>query len=282
MKAFSKFLLLGFFLFSSSLILAQTKLLAPVFPGSVISPLRGDKTESIYLSKDQIEKIKSFYDSKVGTLTAKDPITKTDFMENLSTSKLVYYGKTIITGHEIIRRRGYPGPGAKDAGVLLVAKSLSKENENTATGESTNVNVSTGNSAMDSLQKMLAKFNKQVTQAQGNMKYSKSDMKMQEMSDLFDGLKNEVFMQRHTKQELFAVYNKYKFLDASFYPLVKDKNGEEISYAQNLLHEYQNKLGKGSMMSDQWNYWMGFLKKLAPHAYKTLILINTEPSTWEQ
>lgn len=101
------------------------------------------------------------------------------------------------------------------------------------------------------------------------------------MSDLFDGLKNEVYMQRHSQKELIVVHNKYKFLDDSFYTLVKGQDGL-VSYAQNLLKEYKDKLGSASAMSDQWNYWVGFLKKLSAHAYKTCIVINTQPSGWHK
>ena len=114
----------------------------------------------------------------------------------------------------------------------------------------------------------------------GKQKYSKTDVAVAGMSPLFDGLKNEVLMNRHSKKELLNVYKKFKYLDASFYLLVKDKQGNQISYANYLLKQYQNKLGNRGITSDQWKYWMGFLKKLAAHAYKTCIAINTEPSSW--
>jgi hypothetical protein len=256
-------------------------LLAPVYPESVASPLRSDKTQSVYLSKEPVKKILSFYDSKVGKLSSKDPLTKSYYLENLGNTPVVTYGKTMMTANQISRQEGYPDPDAKDIGVLLLAKSSSGQGSESSASSTTNIS-SANTSSIDSMQAMMAKMQKKLMQAMGKQNYSKSDEQIGEMSDLFEGLKNEVYMQRHSKKEMLAVYNKYKFLDDSFYLLVKDKDGSTIPYSKQLLAQYKNKLSSMDMMNDQWNYWMGFLKKLANHAYKTCIVINTKPSTWHK
>ena len=281
MSANKIILFIGFILMSCSIAPAQSKLLAPVYPGSVASPLRSDKTQSVYLSKDPIKKIESFYNGKIGKLSSKDPITESYFLVNLGNTPVVSYGKTILTPNQISRQEGYPDPDAKNAGVLLLTKSSSGQDSESSASSTTNIS-SANTSSSDSMQAMMAKMQKKLIQAMGKQNYSKSDEQIGEMSDLFEGLKNEVYMQRHSQKEMLAVYNKYKFLDDSFYLLVKDKNGSAIPYSKQLLAQYKNKLSGADMMKDHWNYWIGFLNKLAMHAYKTCIVINTKPSTWHK
>jgi len=280
MSANKIILFIGFILMSCSIAPAQSKLLAPVYPGSVASPLRSDKTQSVYLSKDPIKKIESFYNGKIGKLSSKDPITESYFLVNLGNTPVVSYGKTLLTPNQISRQEGYPDPDAKNAGVLLLAKTSSGQSSESSAPGLSNI-PSVNSSSMDSLQAKMVQMQKQLMKEAGGQSNYKSQEKIGEMSDLFDGLKNEVYMQRHSQKEMIAVHNKYKFLDDSFYTLVKGQDGL-VSYAQNLLKEYKNKPSNTSAMSDHWNYWMGFLKKLAAHAYKTCIVINTKPSTWHK
>ena len=260
---------------------AQSVQLAPFYPGSVASLLRSDKTQSVYLSKDAINKIESYYNSKVGKLSSKDPLTKSYYLEDLGNTPVVTYGKTMMTANQISRQEGYPDPDAKDIGILLLAKSSSGQSSESSPSSSEDIS-SINTSSTDSMQAMTTKMQKILMQAMGKQNYSKSDEQIGEMSDLFDGLKNEVYMQRHSQKEMLAVYNKYKFLDNSFYLLVKDKDGSAIPYSNQLLAQYKNKISSADMMKDHWNYWIGFLKKLAKHAYKTCIVINTKPSTWHK
>jgi hypothetical protein len=280
MELIVKYFLIVVFL-GSSLIFAQSNLLASVYQGAVKSPLRSDKTQSVYLSKDPIKKVESFYNTKAGKLSSKDPLTQSYFIEGLGNTPVVAYGKTMMTANQISRQEGYPDPDAKDIGVLLLAKTTSGQSNESSTSSTANIS-SVNASSTDSMQAMMAKMQKKLMQAMGSQNYSKSDEQIGEMSDLFEGLKNEVYMQRHSKKEMLAVYNKYKFLDDSFYLLVKDKDGSMIPYSKQLLAQYKNKLSNAEMMNDHWNYWVGFLKKLANHAYKTCIIINTKPSSWHK
>jgi len=281
MSANKIILFIVFILMSCGRVPAQSKLLAPVYPGAVKSSLRSNKTQSVFLSMDPIKKVKSYYNSKVGKLSSKDPLTKSYYLENLGNTPVVAYGKTMMTANQISRQEGYPDPDAKDIGVLLLAKSSSGQGSESSASSTTNIS-SANTSSTDSMQAMMAKMQKKLMQAMGKQNYSKSDEQIGEMPDLFEGLKNEVYMQRHSKKEMLAVYNKYKFLDDSFYLLVKDKDGSMIPYSKQLLAQYKNKLSNAEMMNDHWNYWVGFLKKLANHAYKTCIIINTKPSSWHK
>lgn len=274
-----KFLIIVFL--GSSLIFAQSNLLAPVYPGAVKSPLRCDKTQSVFLSKDPINKVKLFYLGKVGKLTDKDPLTNSIYLPNLGNTPVLSYAKTILTSNQISRQEGYPDPDAKDVGVLLIEKKLSKQS--TSNTKQEDITPSAGNS--ESANKMMKKINqlqKQLMKEEGGQAHSKENLTISGMSDFFSGFKNDISLHGHTNKELIAVYNKYKFLDASFFLLVKDKNGDKISYAHQLLSQYQNKIGNSVYEKDTWNYWLGFLKKLAAHAYKTCIVINTKPSTWHK
>ena len=281
MSANKIILFIVFILMSCGITPAQSVLLAPVYPGSVASPLRSDKTQSVYLSKDAINKIESYYNSKVGKLSSKDLLTKSYYLEDLGNTSVVTFGKTIITANQISRQEGYPDPDAKDIGVLLLAKTSSGQSNESSAQETSN-NSSSNSSSMNSMQDKIAQMQKQLMQEAGGQSNYKSQEKIGEMSDLFEGLKTEVYMQRHSKKELFKVYDKYKFLDNSFYLLKKDKGGSIIPYSKQLLAQYKNKLSSADMVNDQWNYWMGFLKKLAANAYQTCIVINTKPSSWHK
>ncbi len=268
-------------LFSFNIIFAQSNLLAPVYQGSVKSPLRSDKTQLVFLSKDPINKVKSFYSNKVGKLTNKDPLTNSFFLPNLGNTPVVSYAKTIMTSNQISRQEGYPDPDAKDVGVLLIEKKLSKQSTSNTSQEG--ITPSAGNSeAVNKMMKKINQLQKQLMKEEGGQAYSKEDMTINGMSDFFSGFKNDINLHHHPKKELIALYNKYKFLDTSFFPLVKDKSGDKISYANQLLNQYKNKIGNSVYERDTWNYWLGFLKKLAAHAYRTCIVINTKPSTWHK
>ena len=108
MSANKIILFIVFILMSCGITPAQSVLLAPVYPGSVASPLRSDKTQSVYLSKDPINKIESYYNSKVGKLSSKDLLTKSYYLEDLGNTSVVAFGKTIITANQISRQEGYP------------------------------------------------------------------------------------------------------------------------------------------------------------------------------
>ena len=281
MDIFKKIFVFSEFLLFTGFAGPSPKLLAPVYPGSVTSPLRSDKTQSVFLSKTPIKKIESFYDAKIGKLSSNDPITESYFLADLGNTPVVAYGRTMLTANQISRQEGYPDPDAKDAGVLLLAKTSSGQSSESSAPSTANI-PSVNPSSMDSMQAKMAQMQKQLMKEMGGQKKINSAEKIGGMSDLFDGLKNEVYMQHHSQKELMAVYNKYKFLEVSFFPLVKDKQDGPVSYAQHLLKQYKNKLGNTNVMSDHWNYWIGFLKKLASNAYKTCIVINTKPAEWHK
>ncbi len=281
MKLLSRIFIATVIIVSVGFAHTSSKLLAPVYPGSVVSPLRSDKTQSVYLSKKPIKKVESFYNAKIGKLSSKDPITESYFLEDLGNTPVVAYGKTILTANQISRQEGYPDPDAKDAGVLLLAKTSAEKTDGSSAPETANI-PSVNSGSVDSMQAKLEQMQKQIMKSMGKQNYSKADETAGEMSNLFDGLKNEVYMQHHSQKELIAVYNKYKFLEVSFFPLVKDKQDGPVSYARHLLRQYKNKLGNTDAMSDHWNYWIGFLKKLASNAYKTCIVINTKPAEWHK
>ena len=268
-------------LYGNSVMRAQSNLLAPVYPGAVMSPQRGDKTQLVFLSKDPVEKVKSFYSAKIGKLTSDDPIANSFYLVNLGNTPTVSYAKTLKTANQISRQEGYPDPDAKNIGVLVIKKKPDNEISTGAGAE--NDNSSAGNSAAENdMMKKMQQLQKQMMKEGAEMEYSGQDAVISGMSKLFDGLKNEIFMQHHTKKELIGVYKKYKFLDTSFYFLSKDKNGDLVSNADKLLEQYKSKIRNSNPMNDHWNYWLGFLNKLADHAYSTCIVINKKWGSWKQ
>ncbi len=96
----------------------------------------------------------------------------------------------------------------------------------------------------DAMMRQLDQMNRQLQQAEGQMlsETSPADRRIAAMSDLFEGLREEVPMGRHTKKELLAVYAKYRHLETAWYPTVKQADGSLISYDRLLLKRYKDKL----------------------------------------
>ncbi len=139
--------------------------------------------------------------------------------------------------------------------------------------------------------------------------------KMGQMSDLFEGLKTEVGMRRHSADELLAVYAKYQSLETAVYPYKKvrgglasydrwllardkqafapasqDSNKDRQPYAEQLQRLYMaGKFDEAKKLTDSmtagihqghWGDWLAFLKELEANAYRTRIVIGVDPQSW--
>lgn len=323
---------------------AAPALVAPVYPGAVHDAPSGDVTFQVYLSKNPVSKVKAWY-SRKGELSADDGNT----LWNAD-------GGDTKTGVPVGARE--PGVDVKDAGLVVmhqsaVARKIKDMTMTRDIGVLVQSMVRTASSSpsspapqppaqqgdADAMTRQLEQMNRQLQQVQNQMlsETDPADRKIAAMSDLFEGLRDELPLGHHTEKELLALYAKYRHLETAWYPTVKQPDGTRISYDRLLLKQYKDKLSAkihgaaqaplaagrdlealarraraaaaagrmdemqaigGHMQvtqegaapgaqhlqdvdtADRWQYWIGFLKKLDAHAYRTRIWINTKPGTW--
>lgn len=218
--------------------------LAPLYPGAVPDPHAGDVTVHVYLSHDAPAKVAAWYAKRVGALTAADGNTlwNTDSVRTLAARPLgavdadvtvERLGRVTMDQSAVVRALK-DMTMTKDIGVLCESMRRNPAQSADHDGSGQSVNAANGGAEMQQLERMqqqLAQANRQMLAS-----ISPEDRKIGRMSDLFEGLREEVNggQHGHTKQDLIAVYAKYKHLEASWYPTVKTADGLE-SYDRWLL-----------------------------------------------
>jgi len=323
---------------------AAPALVAPAYPGAVHDAGSGDVTFQVYLSKDPAAKVKAWYGRK-GALSAAAgntlwnadggdakagvPVGAREPGIDVKDTGLVVMDQSAVV------RKIKDMTMTRDIGVLVQSMVRTASSSSPASSPAPQPSVQQG----DAMTRQLEQMKRQLQQAQSQMlsETSPADHRIAAMSDLFEGLREEIPMAHHTKKELLAVYAKYRHLETAWYPTIKQADGTLISYDRLLLKKYKDKLSAqvhgaaqaplaagrdlealarqaqaaaaagrtdelqalgGRMQTtqeaaapgvqhlqdvetaDRWQYWVGFLKKLDAHAYRTRIWINTRPGTW--
>lgn len=324
-------------------------LLAPVYPGAVrddagtvmfppdMGGAQGDAEDAhavngeqyeVYLSRDPWRKVRAFYDQHLG-----GPLL--DFHKSYDNAFTIpcgeradiCYGRVLMEQSsvaKILMSEGHSMVDAYDAGVMVEARTPPAEGQGQSDQAAAAIPTGTGGNPgadsqaaqqmarMDALEKQVIAAQKQMmaqVQAEGQASGIPDAVGMQRMSDLFEGLRNEVLANRHTEAELKRVYAQYKHLESAEFPSVrlpgggavpydtwllkKDKQAFEVQPTQAQMQARQQQAmqleaaGKSDeaaqLMSgpDHWNDWLGFLKKLDAHAYRTRIVIYVDPESWK-
>ncbi len=222
-------------------------LLSGVFPGAVRDGKAGDATVQVYLSRAPLGKVKAWYASRAGRLTAAagNTLWNADSAEEEAGKPMgalstrfdeVDLGHVVMTQSAVVRYLK-DMTATKDAGVLLQA--LEPAKPRTADAQA-------GPGASDKLDRATAAMQKQIAEENrmiaGSM--SPADRKITAMSDLFEGLREEVDTGRgrHSKQDLIRVYAKYRHLEHDYFPTVRTKDGRLESYDRWLLDKTRARL----------------------------------------
>ncbi len=233
--------------------------IAPVYPGAVPDTAAGDVTVRVYLSHDPLKKVTAWYSAKVGAMSKSAAITlwNADSVETNTGRPLgetdpkvdiERLGRVLMTQSEVVRALK-DMTQTKDIGVLCEGMDIKPMQSNAAGG----AQEAAGG---DATTQQLAQMQRQLLQAERGMTASLTpeDRAIDRMGDLFEVMRTEALGGRygHTKQQLLAVYAKYKHLETSWYPTVKSSDGL-VSYDRWLLARerqqaaQQDSAGSGDM-----------------------------------
>jgi len=272
-------------LFATCLLIAPAAqaahtLLAPVYPGAVHDEATDDARYQFFYTRDPIGKVQAWYQAQ-GIKLANGSGTGNDSahglcMRNVPLGTLNQCYAKVLLGQSGTARYLKSMVDAYSAAIVLQAKQIEPEH-------APEKPQSTGNADWDKFAAQLAAAQAQI-QADADASAAEAGFKpgeleaMNRMSALFDGLKDGTLPPyNHSRAELIALYKRYRYLDTAEYPYVAGK--DDLSYDRWLLARDKAAFaGPG----DHWNDWLGFLKQLDTHAYRTRIIIPVDPKSWER
>ena len=259
---------------------AAEVLLAPVYPGAMHDTLADDDHYQFFFTHDSIESVRAYYAGQKVALA--DGTRQGDFaaqglcMRNVPLGTVNRCYSRVLMPQGVVARYLKDMTLAYDAGLVIQAKAPEPKAVEPPP-------QSTGNADLDKLQAQVAAAQVQL-QAQADAEAAELGFKpgeldiMNHMSDLFDGLKNGIMPPSgHSSTELIGLYRRYQYLETAEYPFAKADGGHLVPYDRWLLARDKAAFaGPG----DHWNDWIGFLKDLDAHAYRTRIVIPVDPRSW--
>lgn len=257
---------------------AARTLLAPVYPGAVHDPSSDSDHYQFFFTRDPIEKVQAWYRAQgialVDGSNARAFETHALCMRNVPLGTINKCYSKVLLGQSGTARYLKNVVDAYDAGIVIQAKGREPE-------PAPEKPQSTGNAELDKMMAAQAAAEAQM-QAQADEMAAEMGMKpgeleaMNKMSDLFDGLKDGTLPPyNHSRAELIALYKRYQYLETAEYPAAPD--GSDGDYDRWLLAKDKAGFGRDA---DHWNDWIGFLKQLDAHAYRTRIVIAVDPKSW--
>lgn len=226
-------------------------LLAGIYPGAVRDKHAGDVTVRVYLTHAPFKRVCGWYARKVGAMTEKGA-DSLGFADKSSGNggrtvgevepgvEMVRQGHVLMDQSTVVRSLK-DMTATRDVGVVCeglrrvsAANQAGGPQDTSEPGRSSGAEDAQAQAMMKQLQQMQAKLNEANQQMLAQT--SPEDRKIEAMSDLFDGLRDEAMagLHGHTKQDLLKLYAKYKHLETAWYPTVKTANGSE-SYDRWLL-----------------------------------------------
>lgn len=219
-------------------------MIAAPYPGAVPDRHAGDVTVRVYLSKAPLAKVVAWYAAKVGSLDkeAGNTLWNTDgggvnvgrpLGATNSRLEVRRLGRVML-GQAMVARSLKDMTQAKVVGVYCAGIAAQPESTGTTDGQ-----ADAGTAGMaDATSQALAKMQQQMQQLNRQLmaQTTPEDRALARMSDLFEGLRQEVDsgLHGHSKKELLAVYARYKNLETAWFPTVKTPKGPE-SYDRWLL-----------------------------------------------
>ncbi|GEM_PF-6937447 len=330
----------------------------PIYPGAALDPVASaqeshlrEHAVKVYISHDSLQQVRAWYQPRlakqsIAGCTFKDPKEGCGAFKQTCES-IAMAGRWVQCTDGIVLKWNYIPPGgsmvdAFNAGVHLVGWRIPPKSKKPAAAHATPQKPQrlTGRAAetmaqLDAMSAQLQAATKQAMQqadAEGKSLGLTDTVRFAGIPDMpFKGLKDEVLAGRHRQQELEALYRKYRWLTAAFYPMKRTVNGVEdyahwlIARTEARIHKPQQaaieaagqhgedpaqaqarmqqlirqgrmdearKLGEqmavamqgaersGNVVTqlqsrDHWQEWVAVIKKLAAHAYKTKIIIDT-------
>jgi len=294
-------------------------LLAPSYPGAVRDSTASNPYRVALLTRDPIEKVRAFYQARVGPLADAADHSSPDNEALALMCQLdghtVCYGKILMSQGNVARYLKHV-TDAYDAGVRIEGRLPDRPKQPTADDDASEPAPAGTLSAADleaARAKLVAQMH-EMTRSEG-LDPDKLDT-IAAMGDIFDGLKEEVMSRHHTEDELLRIHARYAHLETAVYPYVRGNGRSLTSYDSWLLQRRRKALSSSTELSererqtftrrleklyaagkfdeaqklrasvvargnrDRWTYWLDFLKELDAHAYRTRILIDVDPRSW--
>lgn len=255
---------------------AQT-LLAPEYPGAVADQAAADERYA-FLTHDPIEKVRSFYQAhRIKLVDGSDSLAPGYHL----CARQVPFGTVnqcyskVLLGQSGTAHYLKHVTEAYDAGLVIQAKARKPDSQpsQSSTGDPQLDRMMAAQAAAQA--KLLAEANAEA--AEVGFKPGELEA-MNKMSALFEGLKQATFAPyNHSRAEAIALYKRYRHLETDEYPYVKAEGKDPVPYDQWLLARDKAAF---SGPGDHWNQWIGFLKDLDAHAYRTRIVIPVDPRSW--
>lgn len=256
---------------------AAHTLLAPVYPGAVHDAASDSDYYQSFFTRDPIEKVQAWYQAQGIKLAdgsdSRNSTTHGLCMRNVPLGTVNKCYSKVLLGQSGTAHYLKSVVDAYSAGILLQAKQREPEH-------APEKPQSTGDPNLDKMYAQLAAAQAQM-QAQTDEMAAEVGMKpgeleaMNKMSDLFDGLKDGTLAPyNHSRAELIALYKRYQYLETAEYPRAP---GGKDDYDRWLLKKDKAIFTRAA---DHWNDWLGFIRQLDAHAYRTRIVIPVDPRSW--
>lgn len=266
--------------------------LAPAYPGATLDTAADAAHARVYLSKAPLAEVRDWYQQRFAQ-RSRAACGRTDadegcgrFQQQCETAARTDR-LTRCTDFLVLKWNAIPPGGsmveAYNAGVTLTGWGKAPAAPQTAAGAAPPM---TGRMAQ-----AMARMQSQLrqTQAASRQELQQADQaagmdfgRLESIPDMpFVGLKQEVIAHRHTQKELDAVYRRYRYLTTSEYPMVKGDSGpiayDKLEFSR-CKQKYltQESYLPGTRDTNRWNDWLGCLRKLAAHAYRTRIVIDVD------
>lgn len=257
---------------------AAHTLLAPVYPGAVHDATSDSDAYQSFFTRDPIEKVQAWYQAQgiklVDGSDSRNFTTHGLCIRNVPPGTVNKCYSKVLLGQSGTARYLKNGVDAYSAGIVIQAKERKPE-------QAPEKLQSTGDPNLDRMMAAQAEAEKQM-QAQADAMAAEVGMKpgeleaMNKMSDLFDGLKDGTLAPyNHSRAELIALYKRYQYLETAEYPRAPD--GSKDDYDRWLLAKDKAAFTRAA---DHWNDWLGFIRQLDAHAYRTRIVIPVDPRSW--
>lgn len=255
---------------------AAHTLLAPVYPGAVHDAASDSDRYQSFFTRDPIEKVQAWYQAQgIKLADGSDWHNSTTHglcMRNVPLGTVNKCYSKVLLGQSGTAHYLKDLTEAYSAGIVIQAKERKPE-------PAPEKLQSTGDPNLDKMMAAQAEAEKQM-QAQADEAAAELGMKpgeleaMNKMSDLFDGLKDGTLPPyNHSRAELIALYKRYQYLETAEYPRAPD--GKD--YDRWLLAKDKALFTRAA---DHWNDWLGFIRQLDAHAYRTRIIIPVDPKSW--
>jgi hypothetical protein len=276
-------------LFSPSAAAAAPGLAAPVYPGSVAADHAGDQYQRIFYSRDPVEKVTAFYGGRLAGLEELKPGQESYQME-LGGQRTRTYRYVLHRVVALEKAAVHPD---------RVAVEISALTDRPPAGAPAGMSVPPDLAQADSRCRPPSDFFEPLfnTIAAGK---NRDWQRFNAVCERFHHLSRSIFFPSGEQDERGRTLNQAQALIRQYHaqnsPAVADDASLEDLAARMQALAMAGRMAEAQALAQQmasgvrrapgvpgaadWDDWVGLLEKIDRHAYRTRIMINTDPATW--